>query len=102
MAKQNCEILQYGEIDQSEDVRLLNPTTNDHTWYLTRGDDEALVESLRLINEEERDEDDGEYYWKLQGVSHTPRTTTVEFRSGRGHIAVAVILWEIPNLDFQR
>ena len=94
MAKQNCEILQYGEIDQTEDVRLLNPTTDDYTWYLTRGDDEALVESLRLINEEELDEDDGEYYWKLQGVSHTPRVTTVEFRSGRGHLAVAVILWE--------
>jgi hypothetical protein len=102
MAKQNCEIIQYGEIDQSEDIRLLNPTTNDYTWYLTRGDDEALVESLRLINEEKRDEDDGEYYWNLHGVSHTPRTTTVEFRSGRGHFAVAVILWESPNLDFQR
>ena len=102
MTKQNAQILQYGEIDESEVGLRLNPTTDDYDWYLPRGDDEALVESLRLINEEERDEDDGEYYWKLQGVSHTPRTTTVEFRSGRGHIAVAVILWESPNLDFQR
>lgn len=94
MAKQNCEILQYGEIDGGDAVRRLNETTNDYTWYLPRGDDEALVQSLRLLDEEEPDEDDGEYYWQLQGVSHTPRTTTVEFRSGRGHLSISVLLWE--------
>ena len=94
MAKQHAQILQYGEIDETENGLRLNETTGDYVWYLPRGDDEALVESLRLINEEEPDDDDGEYYWELKGVSHTPRVTTVEFRSGRGHLSIAPILWE--------
>ena len=94
MAKQHAQILQYGEIDETENGLRLNGTTGDYVWYLTRGDDEALVQELRDLNGEEPDDDDGEYYWELKGVSHTPMVTTVEFRSGRGHLSIAAILWE--------
>ena len=94
MAKQHAQILQYGEIDGTENGLRLNETTGDYVWYLTRGDDEALVQELRDLNGEAPDDDDGEYYWELKGVSHTPMVTTVEFRSGRGHLSIATILWE--------
>ena len=92
MLKQNCEILQYGEIDETFERRF-NEATGDPSWSLTRGDDQALVQELRDLNEEEPDEDDGEYYWSVRGVSHTPQVTTIEFLSARGHLSVTIILW---------
>jgi hypothetical protein len=94
MAKQHAQILQYGEIDGTENGLRFNEFTGDYVWYLTRGDDEALVQELRDLIGEAPDIDDGEYYWELKGVSHTPMVTTVEFRSGRGHLSIATILWE--------
>lgn len=66
-------------------------TVTDPGASLTRDDDAKLVQQLRDIDGEIAE--DGEYSWRVAGISHTPKTTTVEWCSERGVQAVTVVVW---------
>ena len=66
-------------------------TTTYPDVALTRDDDVKLIQQLRDINEEIPE--DGEYSWRLVGISHLPKTTTVEWCSERGVCAITVVIW---------
>ena len=66
-------------------------TVTDPDVSLTRDDDAKLIQQLRDINGEIAE--DGEYSWRVVGISHLPKTTTVEWSSERGVQAVTVVVW---------
>jgi hypothetical protein len=66
-------------------------TVTDPDVSLTRDDDAKLIQQLRDINGEIAE--DGEYNWRVVGISRTPKTTTIEWSSERGVQAVTVVVW---------
>ena len=88
--KQDCLVIAWDEIG------------GDPQFYgelkLTRGHDDTLVDELRKQVYEDEAECDGEEdmgdAWELVAVGHTPRVTLIEFKSSRGHLATAQVLWQ--------
>jgi len=92
MPKTHAALINWGEIDGlAAEVTYLDRTT-DNEITLTRDNDDTLIQELRDLNEDERDEF-GEYGWKLVGIAHLPKTTIVEWKSDRGHHATTQICW---------
>ena len=91
--KRGAEIIRWDEIGESPTIQ------REHDGVpimLTYDNDEILVADLREIYGEKPEAGDpGNYYWRIMGISHQPRTTTIEWRSGRGHHGVTVILWSL-------
>jgi len=91
--KNYATIIDWCEIDGESTA---TSERNGEEIRLTRdkGDD-IIVQELRDLNDEDKDADGpgSGYYWELIGISHTKRTTIVEWCSGRGHHATTQICW---------
>jgi hypothetical protein len=76
---------QCGEHERNLARDILLPTASE----------DEIINFLREVNDDEHDPDGtGEgYYWRQTGFGLTDNTATIEFRSGRGHLAVTTVIW---------
>lgn len=90
MSKTYATVINWDEIEGQVEVTHLN---GDQEITLTKDNDQTLIQELRDLNEETPDDDDNNYYWRLIGIAHLPKTTIVEWKSGRGHHGTTQICW---------
>lgn len=95
--KKHAHILWYDEVSGEPMLQTTHEGKKNQgkELKLTRGDDDKLIKELYAETPEDEDmigSDEGPD-WTVVAIVHTPRTTTVEWKSGRGHCSISLIYW---------